>query len=252
MTGQSHGRSLSVSDLNTEISKDEPRIRDVRLGERLNMSRSRDVRKIIERNVPELETHGPLATRRRKSRGQEYAEYWLNEAQALLLCMFARTQRAAEVRKEVIAVYMAVRRGEVSTAAGVSRMLAHKVAGLERGMDLILHSLKDCAHRMDGLIVAHDARMGAVTAIPALQVAMERKAQKRPRGGFVQRVSNALSRHCERDTRWTIHRDGYGRKLFARPAIDDWLERGGWGPLKEYLDLKGGQTVFTLVPKGDE
>ena len=124
-------------------------------------------------------------------------------------------------------------------------------ANLEGGLKLLARLLETYSRRVDGLIVAHDPRIGAVTAIPALQVAIERKADKRPRG-FVQRISNALLRHCKRDTRWTTHRDGYGRKLFARPAIDDWLESGGWGPLKAYLDRKGGRTVFTLAPKEDD
>ncbi|WP_085090269.1 hypothetical protein [Azospirillum oryzae] len=37
--------------------------------------------------------------------------YWLNEGQVLVICMLSRTPQAAQVRKEVIEVFMAYRRG---------------------------------------------------------------------------------------------------------------------------------------------
>ncbi|WP_296988168.1 phage antirepressor N-terminal domain-containing protein [Thalassospira sp. UBA1131] len=115
---------------------------------------------------------------------------------------------------------------------------------------VIIKALDD---RLDGMIedrLARDPRMGAVTAIPALQVAVERGVAKRPRG-FVQAVSNALTRYCECSTRFTVHRDVYGRKLFPREAINEWLAKGGWGPLKDRLDRQtGGQNVLRLVDKG--
>ncbi|KXJ55845.1 MAG: hypothetical protein AXW12_09540 [Thalassospira sp. Nap_22] len=99
--------------------------------------------------------------------------------------------------------------------------------------------------------LSRDPRIGAVTAVPALQVAVEQGAKRRPRG-FVQRVSNALSRFCESHPNFAVLRDVYGRKLFPREAINEWLAKGGWGPMKDHLDRKGGQQVFTLVPKGGD
>lgn len=87
----------------------EPRVHDLRLAEALGFSRQRDIRQIIERNLEELGQHGSLAVQRRKSRGQEFTEYWLNEAQALLICMFSKTANAAEVRRALIEVFMAWR-----------------------------------------------------------------------------------------------------------------------------------------------
>ena|GEM_PF-2433800 len=109
-------RTLSVSDLNTKITKDEPRIRDARLGERLGFDRARKVRDLIERNIKELQAYGAAPRRgalvKRPQGGTiNVQEYWLNEAQSLLLCMFARTDKAAEVRQELISVFLAVRHG---------------------------------------------------------------------------------------------------------------------------------------------
>lgn len=99
---------ITLADLNTAINH-EPRVLDALIAERLGFSRPRDVRKIIERSKAELETYGTLTIKNGRYRGQPTSEYWLNEAQALLLCCFSRTEKAAEVRKALIEVYQEYR-----------------------------------------------------------------------------------------------------------------------------------------------
>jgi hypothetical protein len=94
----------------------EPRIRDTDLGTALGLDRPRKIRELIERNILELQGYGQAPRRgalvERPDRGSiEVMEYWLNEPQALLICMFARTDRAAEVRRQVIEIFMAWRHG---------------------------------------------------------------------------------------------------------------------------------------------
>lgn len=106
---------LSLSDLDT--STDEPRVKDVRIGERLGMAQPLDIRRTIDKNAEELRRYGPIRTVREKVQIgsgaiREITAYHLNEAQTLLLCMLSRTDRAADVRQEVIEVFMAWRRGE--------------------------------------------------------------------------------------------------------------------------------------------
>lgn len=101
---------LPISELN--VDGDEPRIRDLALAERLGFERPRAIRQIIERNFDEIRAYGPLATQCGKSRGQGFTEYWLNEGQALVICALSRTPNAAQVRKMVIEVFMAWRRGQ--------------------------------------------------------------------------------------------------------------------------------------------
>ena len=110
--------NLTITDLDTTVSKGEPRILDLRLAERLGYARPRKLRALIVRNLPELETYGTLAPRRGapisgKGRVQEVDEYHLNEGQALVVILLSRTPAAAQVRREVIEVYMAWRRGEL-------------------------------------------------------------------------------------------------------------------------------------------
>jgi len=100
----------------------EPRVRDVDLAERLGYERPRDVRQLVARNRGELERYGAICERGAVQRSQtptggarevEVTECWLNEGQALLVCTLSRTDRAADVREEVIRVFMAARRGQL-------------------------------------------------------------------------------------------------------------------------------------------
>lgn len=109
--------TITVHDLSTGIDG-EPCVRDLRLAEALKFERLTSIRVLINRYRAELEQHGPLhqvdamveigSGARRPGK-----EYWLNEAQSLLVCMFARTRIAAEVRRTVVEVFMAWRRGQL-------------------------------------------------------------------------------------------------------------------------------------------
>jgi phage anti-repressor protein len=46
--------------------------------------------------------------------GRPTSAFYLNEEQALLICMFARTDKAKQVRTEVIRVFTAWRRGNLA------------------------------------------------------------------------------------------------------------------------------------------
>lgn len=113
--------SLHPTDLTTYNG--EPRIKDLRLAEVLDFAEKRAIRKLIKRNEPELRQHGevcgavqqtPLEERDTVSRPG--MEYLLNEAQALVISMLARTPKAPEVRKMVIDVFMEWRRGQLAPA----------------------------------------------------------------------------------------------------------------------------------------
>lgn len=103
---------ITTTDLT--VIDEEPRIKDIVLGEALGLKKSRDIRPVIEANMPELQSFGsmPLVTAMitaGKGAKRTVQEYFLNEPQALLLCMFSRTERAAQVRRELISVYLAHR-----------------------------------------------------------------------------------------------------------------------------------------------
>ena len=107
---------LALSDLVVHV--DGPRVRDLRLAEVLGFERPRKIREIIERNRAEISAYGALisdvATTHSGTRPTAGRVFCLNEAQALIACMFARTERAAEVRRQIITVFLAWRRGELT------------------------------------------------------------------------------------------------------------------------------------------
>jgi hypothetical protein len=95
----------------------EPRILDVVLAERLGMRALRNIRPLIAANREELEGHGEVCTRRVQTQavgGRPGRAYLLNEGQALVICALSRTPSAAKVRKALIDVFMAFRRGELT------------------------------------------------------------------------------------------------------------------------------------------
>jgi hypothetical protein len=136
MTARDTTGAFALSPADIDASQDEPRIKDVRVGQRLGMARPTDIRRVIDANRLELERYGSLRAVRAmiaagKGAQRETLEYYLNEAQTILLCMFSRTARAADVRQEVISVYTqwrAQRQGAARGGADVSaEVIAHTV-----------------------------------------------------------------------------------------------------------------------------
>ena len=92
--------ALTIADLTPMAG--EPCVHDLKLAEGLGFKRPRVIRELVERNKAELEGYGPLAVRYGKSRGQAFNEFFLNEGQALVICTLARTEKAADVRFQVV------------------------------------------------------------------------------------------------------------------------------------------------------
>ena len=110
----------------------EPLIRDLNAAERLGFARPRDIRKLIERIWPETERPIGRATVARSFSGRgnkalhetTVTEFWLTEAQLLKVVTRSETKVADAIVDEMIAVYMAVRRGLIPATAPDSRLSA--------------------------------------------------------------------------------------------------------------------------------
>lgn len=88
------------------------RVKDLALAVALGFERPRKMRDILKRYLGELRQYGevcPMAGQTSEAGGRPSIQFWLNEQQALLLCMFSRTERAAEVRRQLIDVFTAWR-----------------------------------------------------------------------------------------------------------------------------------------------
>lgn len=126
---------ITVNDL--QIHQGEPRVLDLRLAEALGYERPRKIRDIIKSNIDELARHGEMValvggvdaatsggieglprsgaslprSGANPNGGRPATEYLLTEGQALVVCLLARTERAADVRYQVISVFLAWRKG---------------------------------------------------------------------------------------------------------------------------------------------
>jgi len=102
------GAPITVADLNPKHDGD-PRIQDLRLAERLEFERARNIRHTIKANLKELKAFGevPLIRQRNPSRkgGGAVQAYWLNRKQALFIIAKSNTERAALILMEMVEVF---------------------------------------------------------------------------------------------------------------------------------------------------
>lgn len=103
--------TLSLTPVNGEL-----RIYDLHLAERLGFSQARDIRKIIKRYEDKLLNFGVCATVARTSSelgGRPTNEYYLNQKQAIFVCMKSETDKAADVQVEIVHVFDAYLNGQL-------------------------------------------------------------------------------------------------------------------------------------------
>lgn len=108
---------MSSNSLVLTAINGEPRVHDLALAERLGFDRPRDIRKIIKRNEDKLLKFGGCATVARVVEGNETAEFYLNQKQAIFICMKSETERAFDVQIEIVHVFDAYLNGELNADA---------------------------------------------------------------------------------------------------------------------------------------
>lgn len=95
----------------------EPRIHDLALAEHLGFDEPRMIRKLIKRNEPKLLKFGVCATVSQTSGelgGRPSVEYYLNQKQAIFICMKSETEKAFDVQADIVRVFDAYLVGTVS------------------------------------------------------------------------------------------------------------------------------------------
>ena len=104
--------SLTLTPINGE-----PRIHDLHLAEQLGFDQPRDIRKLIKRNHDKLLKFGVCATVARcievgNGVKREIDEFYLNQKQAVFVCMKSETEKAFDVQVEIVRVFDAYLNGE--------------------------------------------------------------------------------------------------------------------------------------------
>lgn len=85
---------------------DQPLVRDLDLGEWLEMERPRDVRKLIDRHASSLGEVCATVAQTSGKGGRPSKTYYLTEAQALLVVAKSETERATALLQHIIAIYL--------------------------------------------------------------------------------------------------------------------------------------------------
>lgn len=108
-----------------DTTSDELGIRDLDIAERLGMANPRTIRTAISDNSEELQGFGSLMVRASNPTergGRPGREFWLNEGQALTVCI----REAARVRRALIDVFMQWRRRPAVNPMDIAEMLGRK------------------------------------------------------------------------------------------------------------------------------
>ncbi|MGP9814417.1 hypothetical protein ACTZWT_23135 [Rhodopseudomonas sp. NSM] len=80
------------------------RLADIRLADALG-KKPVNLRRLIDRNRAELAGYGGIIGSPASGKRPIDAEYWLNEEQALLICVLARCERSPAVRRDLIELF---------------------------------------------------------------------------------------------------------------------------------------------------
>ena len=137
---------------------DEPRVRDVDLGERLGYAEPRAIRKLIRRLVEKGEIAGILTRDTvervaRSGRGSvniEATEFWLTEREALMVCSASDAPNAPVVRAALVDLFIAWRRGKLqpSAALALDHQGVQALVEMGAGIRAVLGALNDQSGRI--------------------------------------------------------------------------------------------------------
>lgn len=99
----------------------EPRVHDLHLAEQLGFDRPTKIREIIKRNEEKLKKFNHLPTVGRcielgNGAKREISEYYLDQKQAIFICMKSETERAFDVQVEIVRVFDAYLNGDLKPA----------------------------------------------------------------------------------------------------------------------------------------
>ena len=137
---------MALSRDQLAVIEGDARIADHHIQTALGYGQRKVLHTLIRRHEAELATYGAVIAQTdakpSSKGGRPTVTYYLNEEQATLICMFARTPRAAEARRQIIEVFTAWRRGVIEVQApradqtdrleALIARLQELVGGLER------------------------------------------------------------------------------------------------------------------------
>lgn len=171
---------LNISDLNTTVNH-EPRISHIRLARALGVAEHRAILRLIGRNREELERYGAISVTVTENtdvigRGRPGKTLWLNEPQALLICIRSDAARAPAVRQAVISIFMDWRRGRDGVVLSEPEMMllaAYRHAVARGVQDALAGAMRA---EIDRQVTARINRAGLVAGMALADIALGRLA----------------------------------------------------------------------------
>lgn len=223
-------------DLVKGEGEDEPRIRDLDLAERLQYRESRLIRKLIKRLIDDgfLACIHVRSTVERTSmprggvRETEVQEYYLTEAEALLVISRSETVAATRIMQEVIGVYVALRRGLLAGTnptqllAAVRDTLSSELLSIREETRLLKERVVALDRHPNGLMGDTDA----AELRRQINVVAHIRQELGEAGVFVsiyRRVDDAIRREVgypnEKGAKWELCPVAIGTRAFSRVGM---------------------------------
>jgi hypothetical protein len=242
-------QSLAVAEF-----EGEPRIRDLDLAERLGFDRPRDIRKLIERHMPEINGLGICATVAQNhggGRGRPSKEFYLNEEQALLVAVLSDAPQAPAVRAMLIRTFVTYRRGQLETPATLTDTESRKVIG--GIVKAVVH--KEIAEAIPSLVdrlveerLQIDPRIAALAYVSANEILdQEWRVPSKGRRSIQRKVLNRLKDHCATGAMQGTKAAYSGTWIFPRAEAIAFVKANCGEMILDHTDKIGRQGVFKLI-----
>jgi hypothetical protein len=193
----------------TGFEDGQPRVRDLELAEHLGYERARTIRDLVTRLVRDgFLNESELRRIVQQSRGRPANEFWLTEEQALIVAARSDTSTAVTTLKELVAVFISVRRGIVPPCATLDvrtfeillAPLAAEIASLK----------KQVIEQYGGVITTTDSN--------AIRREVRDIARLRAKGNLASKGENSERRIIYNKLGAAVSWTGTGRSWRALPA----------------------------------
>lgn len=125
-----------VDGWSVTMDGDEPTILDEELGTRLGFARPRKIREVIERMISDGILNDsdirPALGQNTGGRGRPATAYHLGETAAYLVCTRSNTKNAIAITRQIVKVFIAVRRGQLAAPQQVPVLSSSPLVGDSR------------------------------------------------------------------------------------------------------------------------
>ena len=204
----------------------EPRVYDMRLAERLGFAEPRMIRNLIKRNHDKLLKFGvcyAVEQTAGEQGGRPATEFYLNQRQAIFICMKSETERAFDVQVEIVRVFDAYLNGELKPAVPRPAVPRSFADALQLAADQArqLEAMQPKAEYFDRLMGTHGT-VDLETAAKTLRTSRPKLIAFLQDRGILTRKCLPAQTYIDRDymrVQLTTYEDVYGREQISQKTV---------------------------------